>query len=137
MSGRVARVAAHAKLNLFLRVLSREQDGYHGIETLFARIALADDVTVHVDTHDRTIDCGIANVGPAARNLAFRAAEAFRAAMGWPDGFHIEIAKRIPTGGGLGGGSADAGAVLRALAALAPEPVPNDTLLSMAMALGS
>ncbi|HEX5408685.1 MAG TPA: 4-(cytidine 5'-diphospho)-2-C-methyl-D-erythritol kinase [Gemmatimonadaceae bacterium] len=137
MSGRVARVAAHAKLNLFLRVLARERDGYHSIETLFARIALADDVTVHVDTRDRTIDCGRADVGPPAQNLAFRAAEAFRAATGWPEGFHIEIVKRIPAGGGLGGGSADAGAVLRALAALAPEPVSGEALLRMAMPLGS
>jgi len=137
MSGRVARVAAHAKLNLFLRVLAREQNGYHSIETLFARIALADDVTVHVDTRGRTIDCGGADVGPPAQNLAFRAAEAFRAATGWPEGFHIEIVKRIPAGGGLGGGSADAGAVLRALAALAPEPVLGDALLRMAMPLGS
>jgi len=137
MSGRVARVAAHAKLNLFLRVLSREQDGYHSIETLFARIALADAVTVRVEGAARTIDCGLANVGPPEQNLAFRAAEAFRAARGWPRGFHIEIAKRIPVGGGLGGGSADAGAVLRALAALSPEPVPTDALLQMAMPLGS
>ncbi|HEX8717039.1 MAG TPA: 4-(cytidine 5'-diphospho)-2-C-methyl-D-erythritol kinase [Gemmatimonadaceae bacterium] len=137
MSGRVARVAAHAKLNLFLRVLAREQDGYHTIETLFARIALADAVTVHVDTADRTIDCGLANAGPPEQNLAFRAAEAFRTATGWPRGYHIEIAKRIPIGGGLGGGSADAGAVLRALAALSPVPVPGDALLQMAMPLGS
>src|SRR6185437_13862256 len=109
MSGRVARVAAHAKLNLFLRVLSREQDGYHSIETLFARIALADAVTVRVEGAARTIDCGLANVGPPEQNLAFRAAEAFRAARGWPRGFHIEIAKRIPVGGGLGGGRADPG----------------------------
>ena len=57
-------------------------------------------------------------LGPAEKNLAYRAAVAYAEATGWPAGFAIEIEKRIPVGGGLGGGSADAGAVLRALDAL-------------------
>jgi 4-diphosphocytidyl-2-C-methyl-D-erythritol kinase len=141
MSVCAARVVAHAKINLALRVLAREASGYHSIETIFARLAMGDLVTVRVH-HDgaRTIDCSgewSGAVGPGEENLAYRAAVAFADTVGWPPGFSIEIEKRIPVGGGLGGGSADAGAVLRALAALAPRPVPVSTLLALAASLGS
>ena len=132
-----ARTIAHAKINLGLRVLAREQSGFHAIETVFARIALGDTVVVRVRESGRSIDCRGADVGPAERNLAYRAAVAFADVVGWPQGFAIEIDKVIPVGGGLGGGSADAGAVLRVLAALAPRPVPEETLLDLAARLGS
>ncbi len=138
---RSARVAAQAKVNIFLHVLARESGGYHQLETAFCRLALADNVVVHTARAGmggmRTIDCRGADAGPAARNLAFRAAVAYAEARGWPAGFKIEIEKRIPVGGGLGGGSADAGAVLRALAALDPTPPPRELLLSLALALGA
>jgi 4-diphosphocytidyl-2-C-methyl-D-erythritol kinase len=132
-----ARVAAQAKINLMLRVLAREASGYHQIETLFCRLALADDVIVRVTPDTRTLDCRGADVGPTERNLAYRAAVAYADARGWPDGFAIEIDKRIPVGGGLGGGSADAGAVLRALAALDPTPMSPDGLVTLAGHLGA
>lgn len=132
-----ARVTAHAKVNLALRVLSRERGGYHAIETLFARLQLGDEVRVRVRPSGRAIDCRGADVGPSERNLALRAAEAYTAATGWPAGFAIEIEKHVPAGGGLGGGSADAGAVLRALDALAPDPVGPSALIRIAASLGS
>jgi 4-diphosphocytidyl-2-C-methyl-D-erythritol kinase len=102
---------------------------------------LADDVVVHTQPARmggiRTIDCRGADVGPAGRNLAFRAAVAYADARGWPAGFRIEIEKRIPVGGGLGGGSADAGAVLRVLATLDPKPPTRDEVLSLALSLGA
>lgn len=128
---------AQAKINLFLRVLAREASGYHAIETLFQRLDLADDVTVRITPGARGIDCRGADVGPAARNLAYRAAAAYADATGWPAGFAIEIDKRIPVGGGLGGGSADAGAVLRCLNALAPRPLASTELLALAGPLGA
>ena len=137
MSPSGARVVAHAKINLALRVLARRADGYHTIETLFARIGLGDLVTVRVRDAGRELHCTGADVGPPERNLALRAATAFAEAVGWPRGFSVEVEKRVPVGGGLGGGSADAGAVLRALAALAPRPVPQDELLRLALLLGS
>ena len=76
-------------------------------------------------------------LGPIERNLAWRAAEAYAAATGWPNDWAIDIDKRIPVGGGLGGGSADGAAVLRCLNALAPEPLSGDALLSLAAALGA
>ncbi len=137
MTARTARVIAHAKINLILRVLAREASGYHTLETLFARLAIGDVVTVRITDAGRSLDCDPAVPGPPEHNLAWRAAAAFADSFGWPRGFAIEIEKRIPIGGGLGGGSADAGAVLRALAALSPNQVREADLLSIASALGS
>src|SRR5690348_15314264 len=132
-----ARVVAHAKLNLLLHVLDRRSDGYHDIATWLVRLALGDDVVVRVRPSGRGVECRGADVGPPERNLALRAAEAYVEAARWPAGFAIEIEKRIPVGGGLGGGSADAGAVLRALNALNPRPLPPDELLAIAGTLGA
>jgi 4-diphosphocytidyl-2-C-methyl-D-erythritol kinase len=131
-----ARVAAQAKVNLRLKVLAQEVDGYHSIETIFARIDLADDVVVRVGKAGRSVDSKGADLGPAEKNLAYRAALAYEAATGWPDNFAIEIAKRIPVGGGLGGGSADAGGVLRCLDALSPHPL-GPRLVTLAAELGA
>jgi 4-diphosphocytidyl-2-C-methyl-D-erythritol kinase len=126
----VARVAAQGKVNLLLRVLAREETGYHAIETIFLRVTLADDVVVRAgdDVRGRSLDCGgdavpASGLGPTENNLAYRAACAYADATGWPATFAIELTKQIPTGAGLGGGSADAGAVLRALDALSPFPL--------------
>lgn len=140
---RAARVDAQAKINVWLHVGGVDAGGYHEIFTLFHRIDLADTVTVrardderrrcaHRSASGRPVD-----LGPTERNLAYRAAEAFREQTGWPNGFDIELTKRIPVGGGLGGGSADAGAVLRALNAIAPRPMAPQALLEMAARLGS
>ena len=134
---RVAHVRAQAKINVFLRILAREASGYHALETLFARLDLADDITVRVGGSSRSVDCRGADVGPAEANLAYRAAAAYAEAARWPGGFAIEIDKRIPVGGGLGGGSADAGAVLRALNAMAPSPLTPPELLGLAGRLGA
>jgi 4-diphosphocytidyl-2-C-methyl-D-erythritol kinase len=136
-AARTARVEAQAKINLFLRVLSREDGGYHQLETLFQRIALSDTISVSTGGTGRSLDCRGADTGPAEKNLAWRAALAFADAAGGPGAFQIEIEKRIPVGGGLGGGSADAAAVLRALNALAEKPIDEKTLSSIACALGA
>ena len=137
MSAIVVRVAAQAKLNLHLRVLAREASGFHSLETIFHRIDLADDITIETTSESRTIAVEGTETGPPELNLAFRAAEAFSRHAGWPGGFRIELSKRIPVGAGLGGGSADAGAVLRALNAVAPRRIGAPGLLSLAASLGS
>lgn len=143
MSGRrTARVAAQAKVNLTLRILAREASGFHQIETLFQRLALADIVTVQL-AESRSLDVRFGDparnidLGPVEKNLAWRAAELYAGAAGWPAGFAIDIEKWIPVGGGLGGGSADAAAVLRALDALAPTPLGTSALLDLAARLGA
>jgi len=138
---RSARVAAQAKVNLRLRILAREASGYHQLETLFLRLALADDVGVRATDGARSLDVtgdvDARQLGPVERNLAWRAALAYVDATGWPAGFAITLEKRIPVGGGLGGGSADAGAVLRALDAISPRPIGESALLAIASRLGA
>ena len=142
MPPREAKVEAQAKLNLFLRILSRDENGYHQIETLFCRIALADVVTVRLLPAGRSVECHgrfmpALGLGPPEKNLAWRAAVAYTEATGFPSGFQVTIDKRIPVGAGLGGGSADAGAVLRALNALNPRPLAASDLLPIAGSLGA
>lgn len=137
MSPRAARTLAQAKINLALRVLGKETDGFHAIETVFLRLELGDDIEVRATSGKRTLKCYEMRDWPAEGNLAYRAAALFADETGWPKGFEIEIVKNIPIGGGLGGGSADAAAVLRILNSLAPKPVSADALLSMGGVLGS
>ncbi len=142
MSAVAARVVAQAKINLLLHVLAREASGYHQVETLFQRLTLGDVVTVRATPRARSLDVAgpalpSAGLGPAEENLAWRAAERYAEVAGWPHGFAIEIEKIVPVGGGLGGGSADAAAVLRALDALNPEPLSPLALLQIAARLGA
>ena len=142
MSSPAARVAAQAKINLALHVGPRRADGYHDLATLFARIDLADDVLVRIEGSGVTVHVSRGGVpdetaGPPDMNLASRAARAYMDAARWPNGCAIEIAKHIPVGAGLGGGSADAGAVLRALDALAPRPLGADRLHRIAATIGA
>lgn len=137
MTARRARLAAQAKVNLGLRVLDREPSGYHRLETLFARIDLADELVIARTPTGCTLDVQGADVGPTERNLAYRAALAYLEASGWSTGLAIALTKRIPAGGGLGGGSADAGAVLRLLDAMAPTPMAPDRLAAIALQLGA
>jgi 4-diphosphocytidyl-2-C-methyl-D-erythritol kinase len=135
-----ARVLAQAKVNLILRVLAREASGYHSIETVFLRLDLSDVVRVRI-TDGRSLDCvgpaiPSSGLGPVEKNLGYRAAVAYAEAVGWPTGFAIEIEKRIPVGAGLGGGSADAGAVLRALDSISPTPL-GPRLTELATSLGA
>ncbi len=138
-----ARVFAEAKINLFLRILGREIDGYHSIETMFLRLEIADVVRVRVgDGDERAIHCHgpmcpADGLGPAERNLAYRAAAAYADATGWPRSFAIHVEKNVPVGGGLGGGSADAAAVLRALDAMAPRSAGQETIARIAARLGA
>jgi 4-diphosphocytidyl-2-C-methyl-D-erythritol kinase len=137
--GDVVRVAAPAKANLFLRILAREASGFHTLETLFCALSLADEVEVRVGTGAGvTLRVeGDVDTGPPSENLAVRAAEGFLAAAEVERSVDITLRKRIPAGGGLGGGSSDAGAVLRALAHLVPGAVDGETLLRIGGRLGS
>ena len=137
---RAVQVRAPAKVNLRLRILAREASGYHQLETIFLRLELADVVRLHrARGHSLDIsgDVSAAALGPTDENLAWRAAQAYAEATGERDGWAIEIEKHIPIGGGLGGGSADAGAVLRGLDAMAARPLGEPRLLSIAATLGA
>ncbi|MGH7500076.1 MAG: 4-(cytidine 5'-diphospho)-2-C-methyl-D-erythritol kinase [Gemmatimonadales bacterium] len=131
-------MAAHAKLNLFLRVLAREADGFHGIETLFCLVSLAD--TLRAERREGrgvTIEVSGSEAGPEADNLAVRAAAMVLEATGNRFGVHLSLTKRIPAGAGLGGGSSDAVAGLLLVNHLAGNAVPHHELLQFAARLGS
>jgi len=107
---------APAKLNLFLHVTGRRADGYHELQTLFQLIDLADELRIAVRRDGVIARLGGAPGVPADADLVVRAARLLRARAADPAlGAEIDVAKRIPVGGGLGGGSSDAATVLVAL----------------------
>lgn len=117
-------LTAPAKLNLGLRVLGRRPDGYHEIESLLVPLDFGDSLHLcrRAGPGVALRLCGEAAQGVPAgpENLAWRAAQGFIEAAGLDFGVALRLEKRIPAPGGLGGGSSDAGAVLRGLCALAP-----------------
>jgi 4-diphosphocytidyl-2-C-methyl-D-erythritol kinase len=106
---------APAKLNLFLHVTGRRADGYHELQTLFQLIDLTDTVTISVRADGRIERTAGPPGVPPESDLTVRAAQALKAAAGTPLGANLALRKRIPQGGGLGGGSSDAATVLLAL----------------------
>jgi len=130
-------VPAPAKLNLFLHLTGRRDDGYHLLETLFVALDFGDTITL-----TNRADGAIHRVGddfgvPAQDDLMLRAASALRRASGCACGVDISIVKRIPTGGGLGGGSSDAASVLLALNRLWELSMSRAELADIGVALGA
>lgn len=133
-----ASVAAPAKLNLLLRVLARDTDGYHGLETLYCLLDLTDEIHAQVRPGTEvTLEVDGADVGPPERNLAVRAATLVLQATGSRLGVHLRLVKRIPMQAGLGGGSSDGAAALVAVNQLTNNAVPRHELLQLAARLGS
>lgn len=130
-------VAAPAKVNLFLHVTGRRADGWHTLESLFALVDWCDLVCV-----ERRDDGAIVRTRdlpgvPEEGDLAMRAARALREATGTRLGAAIGVEKRIPPGGGLGGGSSDAASVLLALNRLWGTNLPRTELARLALGLGA
>ena len=138
MTAQTVTLSAPAKVNLFLRVLSKEEGGHHGIETLLCLISLADTLTAERrEARGVTIDVSGAEVGPAPDNLAVRAANLVLESTGHRFGIHLTLTKRIPVLAGLGGGSSDAAAALQAANGLAGNAIPRHELLQLAARIGS
>jgi 4-diphosphocytidyl-2-C-methyl-D-erythritol kinase len=129
---------APAKLNLFLHVTGRRADGYHELQTLFQIVDLADEVRVRVRDDGRIVrTAGPAEV-PSDADLVVRAARLLRESVGRPElGAELAVIKRIPLGGGLGGGSSDAAATLLALDRLWRLGLTLDRLASIGLQLGA
>jgi 4-diphosphocytidyl-2-C-methyl-D-erythritol kinase len=139
-------IPAPAKINLWLHIGARQPSGFHDLDTLFCALDLADTVMVQSALPETGIRLetdfapplrALPDLGPDADNLAVRAASAFLSRAGLPADLRIRLVKRIPAGGGLGGGSSDAAAVLRGLARLHPGAVPPVGLQHLAADLGS
>ncbi len=128
---------APAKINLFLHVVGRRSDGYHLLQTVFRLVDLHDYLRFQ-PTSDASLRLltPLPGVEPAS-NLIMRAALALRAATGCHAGATIELDKRIPMGGGLGGGSSDAATTLIALNALWGLQLSRDALMRIGVSLGA
>lgn len=136
------RFSVAAKVNLGLKVLRKRPDGYHDIWTIMVPIDVYDTVELALkpDESEVTLVCNRTDVPLDKSNLAWKALEAYRSFIGWPRsviGVEIRIDKEIPVGAGLGGGSADAAAVLTILNRLNPVPVPAEIVRSLAVRLGA
>ena len=131
--------AAYAKLNLTLDVLGKREDGYHDLQSVMQTISIRDDIEIDVGTGKPwRLLCSDETLPTDERNLAWKAADVFCRTMNRdPDGLEIRIAKRIPSGAGMGGGSADAAAVLRALNRHYGEPLSVLALAELGAQVGS
>jgi 4-diphosphocytidyl-2-C-methyl-D-erythritol kinase len=128
---------APAKLNLFLHILGRRPDGYHELQSCFQFIDLCDEITIEVRA-DGQIRRALDIPGlPESADLCLRAAHALKEATGSPFGADIGLLKRIPIGGGLGGGSSDAATCLVALNDLWELNLPIDDLAALGLKLGA
>ena len=131
----IIRETARAKVNFTLPVLGRRPDGYHEVDTVLHSVTLADEVTMtKAEGLSLAVTEGAAPAGP--ENLMWRAAALFCAETGAP-GAAMTLAKRVPSEAGLGGGSADAAAVLRGLDRLYETRLGRDRLLALAARLGA
>lgn len=131
------KLQAPAKLNLFLHVLGRREDGYHDLQTVFQFIDLCDELSFAIrDDGEISRTGGLAGLA-AEEDLVVRAARALRDAAGVTAGADIDVIKRIPAGGGLGGGSSDAAAALVGLARLWAVDWDRQRLADLGLTLGA
>lgn len=130
---------AFAKINLTLDVLGKREDGYHDIKSVMQSISLRDDVEIDVGTGKPwSLQCTMEGIPTDETNLAWKAAKLFFDSLGKdPEGLEIRILKRIPVGAGMGGGSADAAAVLRALNRHYGHPFSLPALAELGAQIGS
>jgi len=128
---------APAKLNLFLHVVGRRADGYHLLESVFQLLDFGDTVDIGVRPDGRICRRSELAGVPESADLVVRAAQALKTATGCSLGADISVIKRIPMGGGLGGGSSDAASVLLALNRLWQLDLPRQSLARIGVALGA
>ena len=131
------QVRSYGKINWTLDVLHKREDGYHELRTIYQTVSLHDTLSLTETEGPIEIICDDSRVPCNETNLAFRAAEALRQALGIAKGARIEINKRIPVAAGLGGGSSNAAATLLAVAKLWQIDLSYGELIKIAASLGS
>lgn len=136
---RTLREPAYAKVNLTLDVLGKREDGYHDLESIMQTVSLWDDILIETGTGlPWEIVCQRQDIPKDERNLACKAARVFCEKTSWdPGGLRITIGKQIPSEAGLGGGSSDGAAVLRALNRCLEKPLSMTELADMGARVGS
>jgi 4-diphosphocytidyl-2-C-methyl-D-erythritol kinase len=140
MTGRTVHVKAPGKINVFLKVGSVMDDGYHDVAIAYQAVSLYEDVHA-TEADDFSVEVGgtvdISRVPTDGANIAVSAARLLAAKTGYPGGARIRIGKHVPVTGGMGGGSADAAATLHACDALWGTELPRDEMLELARKLGA
>lgn len=128
-----------AKINLWLRILGRRDDGFHEVQTRLCKVAVADTVVLECRGRGEgvTFTCSEPDLPLDGSNLALRALEAFEQRAGLRHTWRLHLEKRIPAGAGLGGGSGNAATVLRAANDLAGQPLALAELLELAAGIGA
>jgi len=136
-------ILSPAKINLFLAITGRRADGYHDLVSVVAPVAFGDQLTAesrnesHGAESQFTLECDDLEVPRDGTNLILKAARLFGEAVGWKAGVAFRLVKRIPMGAGLGGGSSNAVAALRALNHLSGAGLDHGALTSLAAQVGS
>lgn len=136
MSEPVHTETAKAKINLNLRILAKREDGFHSIETRMAPVSLADELEFHL-ADEYLLECCFPDVPLDETNLVTKAVRIFQRETGKACAWRVVLKKSVPHGAGLGGGSADAAAVLRGLNHLEETNLSNDTLADWCTEIGS
>lgn len=130
------RLFSPAKINLFLRIVSKRSDGYHNLSSIFQTVSLGDTLTIELHDQDE-LTCTDSSLPTDGSNLILKATELFRHKTGLKQGFKIHLIKRIPTQAGLGGGSSNAATTLWACNQLVNTSVPLITLKQWGAEIGS
>ena len=128
---------AFAKLNLYLEILGKREDGYHDIRSLIVTVGLADTVRIRAARSGLSVAAGAPGVPSGPENLCWKAAEALRIRAGVRRGAEISLVKRIPVAAGLGGGSSDAASTLVGLSRLWGLGLTETELADVAAGVGS
>ncbi len=135
----ILKTSVPAKINLWLEVIRKRNDGYHDISSLMLPISVFDGLSIDIRSEDGpvSISCDTPEIPSDERNLAWRAADLYLKSSGKKAGIDIHLEKRIPSGAGLGGGSSDAGGVLLALNSFFGNALPPGDLEALALKLGA
>ncbi len=135
----ILKICVPAKINLWLEVIRKRQDGYHDISSLMLPISVFDNISIDLRPGGGhiSITCDSPEIPSDDRNLAWRAADLYVKSNNWKAGMDIHLQKLIPWGAGLGGGSSDAGGVLVALNSFFENPLPLGDLERLALSLGA
>lgn len=130
-------LAANAKVNLYLDITGVRADGYHLLETVMQSVDLCDVITVSLGGEGIRVECSNPEIPSGEGNICHKAAERFARALGKPLSAGIHVEKRIPHGAGMGGGSADAAAVITALNTMCGNPFDYVDLVRIGAEVGA
>ncbi|MCD8533870.1 MAG: hypothetical protein LR011_03390 [Verrucomicrobia bacterium] len=136
-SAQVMQFFSPCKVNLYLNVLRRREDGFHDLETVFLRVGVCDILEVETGRKGFSFSCSDPRLPTDSGNLVVRAGELFFMRTGISADLHVHLRKNLPSEAGLGGGSANAATMLQALNSLNGNPLDFEAMHSMASSLGS